>query len=53
MSDERTPVDDKTSPAEVGENAEVNRESPAESEEQKQQIDYDEFLDDRFQATDN
>ena len=54
MSDERTPVDnDKTSPAETEKNVETNRANPAETEEQKQQIDYDEFLDDRFQATDN
>jgi hypothetical protein len=44
---------DKPPPAEVEQTAEVNRESPAETEEQKEEIEYDEFLDDRFQATDN
>ena len=39
--------------AEVEKNAEVTRQSPAEAEEKTQEIEYDEFLDDRFQATDN
>ena len=54
MADQRNPIDnDKKPSAEVEKNAEVTRQSPAESEEKTQEIEYDEFLDDRFQATDN
>jgi len=53
MSDERVAHEDQTSSAETENDAEVNRQSPAESEEKKEEIEYDEFLDDRFQATDN
>ena len=54
MSDERIATDkDETPSAEVDKQAEVNRQSPAEAEQKKQEIEYDEVLDDRFQATDN
>ena len=53
MADERIAREtDTTPPAEV-DKPEVNRESPDEAEQKRQQAEYDEVLDDRFQATDN
>jgi hypothetical protein len=54
MTDERI-SSEKESPrqAEVEKNAEANRQSPADAEQKKQDVEYDEVLDDRFQATDN
>ena len=54
MPDERiTSPNDKAPSDEVDKHAEVNRESPAEAEEKRREAEYDEVLDDRFQATDN
>ena len=53
MSDERVREEKLARPAEVERNAEVTRPSPAEAEQKKQEIEYDEVLDDRFQATDS
>jgi hypothetical protein len=54
MADQRI-SSEKESPrqAEVEKNAESNRQSPTEAEQKKQEVEYDEVLDDRFQATDN
>jgi len=54
MADEQI-SSEKESPrqAEVEKNAEANRQSPTDAEQKKQDVDYDEVLDDRFQATDN
>lgn len=54
MADERI-KDEKETPrsAEVEKNAEANRQSPTDAEQKKQDVEYDEVLDDRFQATDN
>jgi len=54
MSDEPVRDDKDEAPsAEVERNAEANRQRPTEADQKKQQIEYDEVLDDRFQATDN
>jgi hypothetical protein len=55
VSNERITQEQETPrSAEVGKNVEPDRpQTPAEAEQKQRDVEYDEVLDDRFQATDN